>query len=789
MSKIQKKRKKMKFLKNTTMLIMALTVLGTANVYEDAEDGKIDGWRALGNGQVKNIDNGGDRVIQLLGERRDSYILGGTNSIADKVHKWDAREGNTLSWEMNFEKNPEIYVAIRPANQSDKIRYIKYVSATDNDISGWNHAGSILTIKVPETFEGGEWVSVTRDVEADLQAYTHPNDPTTNQLVAINGFMVVGTGMLDDIEIMGTGNRQPTADAGNNQTLTLQDGEINIDLNGSASSDPDGDLITYNWSFVSKPEGSSAILSDFTTVNPTFTADINGTYTLQLIINDGQEDSVVDTVIITVLDQGSIQDPIAMAKVNDSNVTEGVLVTFDANSSYDPDGTILSYEWKENDIVLSSNKKFSLNTLTVGVHNIVLTVMDDDGLTGTDTIVVTVKKLTNQGVSFHTAFMSNFDTQMNLSFFISAKEDTTGEIKLYDTNETISFSVSAGDIEEVSIPRRMMLSGTNQETKVIEITSQKDIVVVGLSRRQYSTDAFLVLPDKMLSTNYYTLTYGNNNSNNYGKEEFAIVATEDNTIVNIVLPNGLGTFNVTLSKGETYQYQKTEAGNWLTGSHITSNKKIALLGGNSCVNIPQNQNVVACDHIVEQILPINTWENEFITVPLATRTKGDTFRILASQDNTTIEVNGSMITTLNTGEYYETILKSSNHIKANNPILVAQYSNSSSYDGVTSDPFMALVPALNQFDTTHIINTPSGFTDYINIVAPTTAINDVELDGVDIDASEFSVVTGTTYSSAQIQISGGKHTLISSEKIGILGYGYASYDSYGYPSSLRLVTH
>ena len=102
---------------------------------------------------------------------------------------------------------------------------------------------------------------------------------------------------------------------------------------------------------------------------------------------------------------------------------------------------------------------------------------------------------------------------------------------------------------------------------------------------------------------------------------------------------------------------------------------------------------------------------------------------------------------------------------------------------------MTLVPAINQFDTEHIINTPSGFTDYVNIVVATTGINDVELDGLDIDASEFSVVTGTIYSSAQIQISGGKHTLISSEKMGILGYGYAEYDSYGYPSSLRLIKH
>jgi hypothetical protein len=162
---------------------------------------------------------------------------------------------------------------------------------------------------------------------------------------------------------------------------------------------------------------------------------------------------------------------------------------------------------------------------------------------------------------------------------------------------------------------------------------------------------------------------------------------------------------------------------------------------------------------------------------------------LASEDNTEMKINEVVVSTLNKGKYYETILENSNYITANQPISVAQYSNSTTYDNVTSDPFMALVPALNQFDTKHIINTLNGFTNYVNIVVLTTGINDVELDGVNIDANEFSVVGSTSYSSAQIQVSTGKHTLISSEKKGILAYGYASHDFYAYPSSLRLTKY
>ncbi len=188
----------------TALGIALIGTLAQANVYEDGEDGQIDGWRALGNGNISNIVDNGNRVIQLSGEKRNEfYILGGTNKISDKPYKWDAREGTTLSWRMKFEKKPEIYVPIRTANQSDKIRYIKYVSSSDRDESGWNRSGSVLTIKVSQKFEGDNWVTLKRDLEQDLRAYVHPNDPTQNSLIAINGFMVLGSGLIDDVEIIG----------------------------------------------------------------------------------------------------------------------------------------------------------------------------------------------------------------------------------------------------------------------------------------------------------------------------------------------------------------------------------------------------------------------------------------------------------------------------------------------------------------------------------------------------------------------------------------------------------
>jgi len=92
-------------------------------------------------------------------------------------------------------------------------------------------------------------------------------------------------------------NNVPIADAGPNQNVTA---DSPVSLDGSNSSDADGHQLTYSWAFVSKPNGSNATLSSGTIENPTFTADVVGTYVVSLTVNDGIVDSVPDTVTITV---------------------------------------------------------------------------------------------------------------------------------------------------------------------------------------------------------------------------------------------------------------------------------------------------------------------------------------------------------------------------------------------------------------------------------------------------------------------------------------------------------
>lgn len=103
-------------------------------------------------------------------------------------------------------------------------------------------------------------------------------------------------GYFDSSVSGGSSNTAPVANAGTDQTVVTGS---TVNLDGSSSSDADGDSLSYLWSLTSTPTGSAASLTSATADNPSFTADLAGSYVASLTVNDGTTDSSADTVTVT----------------------------------------------------------------------------------------------------------------------------------------------------------------------------------------------------------------------------------------------------------------------------------------------------------------------------------------------------------------------------------------------------------------------------------------------------------------------------------------------------------
>lgn len=91
-----------------------------------------------------------------------------------------------------------------------------------------------------------------------------------------------------DSVTVGFDNIKPVADAGGSQAVLIGD---TVSLDGIASSDANGDLLTYSWAFTSVPPASTAELADPTSPQTSFVPDEPGSYVVSLVVNDGFVDS------------------------------------------------------------------------------------------------------------------------------------------------------------------------------------------------------------------------------------------------------------------------------------------------------------------------------------------------------------------------------------------------------------------------------------------------------------------------------------------------------------------
>ncbi|MCU1237662.1 MAG: Ig family protein [Candidatus Solibacter sp.] len=152
------------------------------------------------------------------------------------------------------------------------------------------------------------------------------------QLIVRDG----STASAPSVVVISTSNTAPVADAGPGQVVAVPS---TVKLNGSNSTDVNGDPLTYSWSFLAKPAGSTAALSSSGAVRPTFVVDTPGLYQLQLAVSDGAATSLATTTVSTQTNLLPVAIP-NLAQYVAPNPAQ-----LDGTASLNPNGFPLNYAW------------------------------------------------------------------------------------------------------------------------------------------------------------------------------------------------------------------------------------------------------------------------------------------------------------------------------------------------------------------------------------------------------------------------------------------------------------
>jgi adhesin/invasin len=244
---------------------------------------------------------------------------------------------------------------------------------------------------------------------------------------------------------------------------------------------------------------------------------------------------------------------------------------------------------------------------------------------------------------------------------------------------------------------------------------------------------------------------------------------------------------VTLNKGDVFQLIPTfnlNGSSDLTGSLVTSTKRVAVFSGHNCAYVP-DMSVKACNLLAEQIPPTSSWGRTFALGALEGRSQY-VVRVVAREDSTIVTLDGRTVATLSAGEYHtEVNMRANALLLTSRPALVAQYSPGFDNGDDLGDPMMIVVPPVEQFDNVYTIATPvrGPWRHYVNIVVKTDELEELQVDGHPVDQTRFKAVGESGLSVGCIEISYGPHIVTGARPFGLYQYGFgydeAAYDAYG----------
>ncbi len=546
---------------------------------------------------------------------------------------------------------------------------------------------------------------------------------------------------------------------------------IIVPLNATVTFTSHATLATQTWSVTAAPSGSSGVLSSANTNPTTFSGNAAGTYTVQYAVTDTNGCTAVCTVPVTIAPTYRGTEFWAVSTTNSDLVGGGAFHFAVAVGN-------------SNDVAVTA-------TITGGA------------LTAPMTLSVPPHSAQTQILPWVTSLSHN------TSYF-------AGDLSLCCDAECCGMDSTctvAGGEPSVSslVPNGAYHIVTSAPVSIYQFNPLEFSTnsLCENATNSYTNDASLLLPTTAVTGNYLVLAH---NAFSSAGSFVAITATHPGTThvqVNLStdITPGPGVNAAAAHTSQTYSLQQGDVVQLvsmsgtaltflaydLTGTEIQADNPVVVFAGVDCtfMSYPRGDQY-ACDHIEQELFPIETWGRDVVVSQLQDRAPDEKYmvRVLSGSANNQITfvppVHISAV--LSRGGYVEFESTRDFEVTATAPILVGQYmEGQDTTPGATvGDPAFVLEVPAPQYRQEYTFVVPSTYTaSYLNIVVHTGS--GFLLDGRP-HGGHYAPVYGTTWSVWRLPISPGSHRVDSTDghPFGLKVIGVAPYTSYMYPGGLDL---